>query len=178
MEIFFLSGNGVEKGTSFVRPVLDFLPRRASRTDLSMVAADIEVNSAAPDPAGGMGMIVPAARCVAPHMRSFLVPCTRPRARGRVIPVLVSEETVSLEPVRADLLAQKLASTTGYELSLTENGRRVHHRIRLLGGATEDSLANQPAVRAVVWQTLQSQDGAKAQTLVAKAGKTIGRWPA
>ena len=47
-------------------PVLDFLPRRASWTDLGMVAADIEVSSVAPDPAGDTGMIIPAARCVAP----------------------------------------------------------------------------------------------------------------
>ena len=80
-------------------------------------------------------------------------------------------------PVRADLLAQKLASAAGYELSLTENGRRVHHRIRLLGGVTEDSLANQPAIRAVVRQALQSPYGANAESLVATAGKNKGRWP-
>jgi hypothetical protein len=43
--------------------------------------------------------------------------------------VRLSKETVSLLPVRADFLAQKLASAAGYQLSLTENGRRVHHRI-------------------------------------------------
>ncbi len=80
-------------------------------------------------------------------------------------------------PVRADLLAQKLASAAGYQLSLTENGRRVHHRIRLLGGVTEDSLANQPAVRAVVRQVLQSPYGAKTESLVATAGKNMSRWP-
>jgi hypothetical protein len=68
----------------------------------------------------------------------------------------VSEETVSLMPVRADYLAQKLASDAGYRLTLTENGRRVRHRIRLLGGIAGDSLANQPAVRAVVRQALRS----------------------
>ena len=51
-------------------------------------------------------MVVPAARCVAPYLRA-LVPFTRPRARGRVIPVRVSKETVSLMPVRADFLAQQ-----------------------------------------------------------------------
>ncbi len=89
----------------------------------------------------------------------------------------LSKETVSLVPVRADLLAQKLASAAGYQLSLTENGRRVHHRIRLLGGVTEDSLANQPAVRAVVRQVLQSPYGAKTESLVATAGKNMSRWP-
>jgi hypothetical protein len=158
-------------------PVLDFLPRKASWTDLGMVAADIEVRSESPDPAGDTGMIVPAARCVAPYLRAF-IPFTRPRSRGRVIPVRVSKETVSLMPVRADLLAQKLASAAGCELSLTENGRRVHHRIRLLGGITEDSLANQPAVRAVVRQVLRSPYGAtKAETLVSTAGKNNGGWP-
>ncbi len=157
-------------------PVLDFLPRRASWTDLGMVAADIEVRSESADLAGDTGMIVPAARCVAPYLRAF-IPFARPRAQGRVIPVRLSKETVSLMPVRAGLLAQKLASAAGYELSLTENGRRVHHRIRLLGGVTEDSLANQPAVCAVVRQALQSPYGAKAETLVATAGKNIGRWP-
>ena len=80
-----------------------------------MVAADIEVWSESPDPAGEAGIVVPAARCVAPYLRSF-VPFTRPRARGRVIPVRVSEDTVSLTPVRADFLAQRLASSAGYEL--------------------------------------------------------------
>ena len=157
-------------------PVLDFLPRRTSWTDLGMVAGDIEVRSESPDPAGGTGMIVPAARCVAPYLRAF-IPFTRPRARGRVIPVRLSKETVSLLPVRADFLAQKLASAAGYQLSLTENGRRVHHRIQLLGGVTEDSLANQPAIRAVIRQALKSPYGANAESLVAAAGKNKGRWP-
>jgi hypothetical protein len=162
--------------TEIPLPILDFLPRRASWSDPGMVAADIEVRSESPDLAGDTGMIVPAARCVAPYLRAF-IPFTRPRARGRVIPVRVSNETVSLVPVRADLLAQKLASAAGYQLSLTENGRRVHHRIRLLGGVTEDSLANQPAVRAVVRQALKSPYGANAETLVATAGKESDGWP-
>jgi hypothetical protein len=159
-------------------PALDFLPRRASWTNLGLVAADIEISSESPDSAGDTGMIVPAARCVAPYLRSLLVPFTRPWARGRVIPVRVSQESVSLMNVRADLLAQKLASAAGYQLSLTENGRRVHQRIRLLGGVTEDSLANQPAVRAVVRQVLQSPYGAKTtESLVATAGQNMGCWP-
>jgi hypothetical protein len=123
-------------------PVLDFLPRRTSWTDLGMVAADIEVRSESSDPAGGTGIIVLAARCVAPYLRAF-IPFTRPRARGRVIPVRLSKETVSLLPVRADFLAQRLASAAGYQLSLTGNNRRVHHRIQLLGGVTEDSRGDQ-----------------------------------
>jgi hypothetical protein len=158
-------------------PVLDFLPRRASWTDLSMVAADIDVWSEANDPVGEAGIVVPAARCVAPHLRSF-VPFTRPRARGRVVPVRVSEETVSLMPVRADYLAQKLASDAGYRLTLTENGRRVHHRIRLLGGVAGDSLANQPAVRAVVRQALRSPYGASAGSLLGTARANEGSWAA
>jgi hypothetical protein len=141
-----------------------------------MVAADIEVRSESPDPVGDTGMIIPAARCVAPYLRAF-IPFTRPRARGRVIPVRVSQEIVSLAPVRADLLAQKLASAAGYQLSLTENGRRVHHRIRLLGGVSEDSLANQPAVRAVVRKALNSPYGAEIETLMAAVGKNMGGWP-
>jgi hypothetical protein len=158
-------------------PVLDFLPRRASWTDLGMVAADIDVRSESPDPAGETGMVIPAARCVAPYLRAW-VPFTRPRARGRVIPVRVSNETVSLIPVRADFLARRLASAAGYQLTLTENGRRVHHRIRLLGGVTDDSLANQPAVRAVVRQALLSPYGANAESLVSTAGKNDGGWAA
>lgn len=173
----FTADTGRSEEADVPIPVLDFLPRRASWTDLGMVAADIEVRSESPDPAGDTGMIVPAARCVAPYLRAF-IPFTRPRARGRVIPVRLSKETVSLAPVRADLLAQKLASAAGYELSLTENGRRLHHRIRLFGGVTEDSLANQPAVRAVVRQVLRSQYGAtKAESLVATASKNNGGWP-
>ncbi len=145
-------------------PVLDFLPRRASWTDLGMVAANIDVWQESNDPVGETGIVVPAARCVAPHLRSF-IPFTRPRPRGRVIPVRVSEETVSLMPVTADFLAQKLADDAGFRLTLTENGRRVHHLIRLLGGITGggitgDSLANQPAVREVVRQALRSPYGA------------------
>ena len=172
----FTADTGQSGETEIPLPVLDFLPHRASWTDLGMVAADIEVRSESPDPAGATGMIVPAARCVAPYLRAF-IPFTRPRARGRVIPVRVSKETVSLMPVRADMLAQKLASAAGYQLSLTENGRRVHHRIRLLGEVAEDSLANQPAVRAVVRQALHSPYGAKAEALVGTAGKNSGSWP-
>jgi predicted Zn finger-like uncharacterized protein len=172
----FTTDTGQSGEAEIPLPVLDFLPRRPSWTDLGMVAADIEVSSESPDPAGDTGMIIPAARCVAPYLRAF-IPFTRPRARGRVIPVRLSKETVSLAPIRADLLAQKLASAAGYRLSLTENGRRVHHRIRLLGGVTEDSLANQPAVRAVVRQALQSPYGANVETLVATAGKNMGHWP-
>ena len=158
-------------------PALDFLPRRASWTDLGMVAADIDVWSEAPDPAGEAAIVVPAARCVAPYLRSF-GPFTRPRPRGRVILVRVSAETVSLTPVRANFLAQRLASSAGYELAVTENGRRVHHRIRLLGGVMDDSLANQPAVREVVRKALRSPYGANAGSLLNTARTYDGGWAA
>ena len=159
-------------------PVLDFLPRRATWTDLGTVAADIDVWSESTDPAGDTAIEVPAARCIAPHLRSVLMPFTRPRNRGRVVPVRVSQETVSLTPVRADLLARSLASSAGYELAVTENGRRVHHLIRLLGGVTPDSLANQPAVREVIRKALRSPYGANAESLVGTAGSNEGGWTA
>jgi hypothetical protein len=158
-------------------PVLDFLPRRASWTDLGMVAADIEVQTEPHDPSGTAGIIVPAARCIAPHLRGYK-PFTRLRARGRVTPVRVSDESVSLAPVRADLLAQRLASDAGYSLTVTENGRRVHHRIRLLGGVADDSLANQPAAREVIRQALRSPYGASAESLRNKARSRDGGWAA
>ena len=158
-------------------PALDFLPRRPSWTDLGMVAADIEVWAEPPDPAGETGIVIPAARCIAPHLRSY-VPFTRPRGRGRVIPVRVSAETVSLAPVRADLLARRLASDAGYALAVTENGRRVHHRIRLLGGVTQDSLANQPAAREVIRKALRSPYGANAEALIGIASSNEGGWAA
>lgn len=158
-------------------PVLDFLPRRTSWTDLGIVAADIDVWQEVNDPVGETAVVVPAARCVARHMRSF-VPFTRPRARGRVIPVRVSEETVSLMPISANYLARKLAADSGYKLSATENGRRVHHRIRLLGGIGSESLANQPAVREVVRQALRSPYGASAGSLVDRARSNEGGWSA
>lgn len=156
-------------------PVLDFLPRRPSWTDLGMVAADIEVWTEPADPSGETGYVIPAARCLAPHLRNH-VPFTRPRGRGRVIPVRVSAETVSLAPVRADLLARALASDAGYALAVTENGRRVRHRIRLMGGVTPDSLANQPAVREVIRKVLRSPYGAMAGPLVGTASSNEGGW--
>lgn len=158
-------------------PALDFLPRRPSWTDLGMVAADIEVWTEPPDPGGETGIVIPAARCIAPHLRNY-VPFTRPRGRGRVVPVRVSAETVSLEPVRTDLLARRLASDAGYQLTVTENGRRVHHRIRLLGGVTEDSLANQPAAREVIRKALRSPYGASAEALTGTARSNEGGWAA
>lgn len=159
-------------------PVLDFLPRRATWTNLGMVAADIDIWSEPADPAGETAITVPAARCIAPYLRGILSPFTRPRDRGRVVPVRMSAETVSLTPVRADLLARSLASSAGYELAVTENGRRVHHRIRLLGGVTENSLANQPAVREVIRQTLRTPYGANADRLVGTAHSNDGGWAA
>ncbi len=158
-------------------PALDFLPRRPSWTDLGMVAADIQVRSEPPDPSGESGIVIPAARCVAPHLRNYL-PFTRLRGRGRVVPVRVSEESITLAPARADLLAQKLASDAGYALAVTENGRRVHHRIRLLGGVTSDSLANQPAARDVIRQALRAPYGAIAGSLLNKARSSDGDWSA
>ena len=70
-------------------PVLDFLPRRTSWTDLGMVAADIEVWSEPPDPAGDRDRR-PGRPLHRPSPASYM-PFTRPRARGRVIPVRVSD---------------------------------------------------------------------------------------
>ena len=158
-------------------PALDFLPRRPSWTDLGMVAADIEVWTEPPQPSGEAGIVIPAARCIAPHLRSY-VPFTRPRGRGRVVPVRVSAESTSLGPVSAELLARRLAADAGYALTVTENGRRVHHRIRLLGGVTGDSLANQPAAREVIRQALRSPYGASAGSLVSTAKSRDGGWAA
>lgn len=156
-------------------PSLDFLPRRPSWTDLGMVAADVQVWSEPHDPSGEAGIVIPAARCIAPHLRGYL-PFTRLRDRGRVVPVRVSAESISLAPAHAGLLAQKLASDAGYALAVTENGRRVHHRVRLLGGVTEDSLANQPAAREVIRQALRSPYGAVAGSLMNKARSNDGGW--
>jgi hypothetical protein len=158
-------------------PILDFLPRRPSWTDLGMVAADIDVWTEPPDPGGETAIVVPAARRIAPHLRSN-IPFTRPRGRGRVVPVRVSDEAVTLTRVRGDLLARGLASDAGYALKVTENGRRVRHRIRLLGGVTRDSLANQPAAREVIRKVLRSPYGASATQLTGTAGSNQGEWAA
>jgi len=90
-------------------PVLDFLPRRASWTDLGMVAADIEVRSESPNPAGDTGMIVPAARCVAPYLRAF-IPFTRPRSASP------APRSIATSPGRARLRqAERHARPTEHE---------------------------------------------------------------
>jgi hypothetical protein len=158
-------------------PALDFLPRRPSWTDLGMVAADIQVRAEPADPSGAAAIVIPAARCIAPHLRGYL-PFTRLRGRGRVIPVRVSAESISLMPAHADPLAQKLASDAGYALAVTENGRRLHHRIQLLGGVTDNCIANQPAAREVIRQALRSPYGASAESLIRTARSNDGGWSA
>jgi hypothetical protein len=159
-------------------PPLDFLPRRSSWTNLGMVAADIDIWTES-NLGNGARATVPAARCIAPHIRdrwNSLVPFARPRSRGRVVPMKVSEETTRLTFVGADLLTQRLAKDAGYKLTLTENGRRVHHRMALFGGITEDSLANQPAVREVVRDALRSPYGVKVRALWETARQHDAGW--
>jgi hypothetical protein len=69
----FTADTGQSGEAEIPLPVLDFLPRRPAWTDLGMVAADIEVRPESPDPAGDTGMIIPAARCVAPYLRAFIL---------------------------------------------------------------------------------------------------------
>ena len=160
-------------------PSLDFLPRRSSWRDLGMVAADIDVWTESGF--GGEGRItIPAARCLAPHLRDRwsinLVPFGRPRDRGRVVPVRVSDESARLSFVGPDLLAQRLAKDAGFELTLSENGRRVYHRIKLLGGVSDQSLANQPAVREVVNDALRSPYGVSVRELWNVARRNDAGW--
>ena len=160
-------------------PSLDFLPRRSSWRDLGMVAADIDVWTESNFADEGR-ITIPAARCLAPHLRDRwslnLVPFGRPRARGRVIPVRVSDESARLNFIGPDLLAQRLAKDAEFELNHSENGRRVYHRIKLLGGVTEDSPANQPAVRGVIHDALRSPYGASIRTLWNVARQHDGGW--
>ena len=86
----FTADTGQSGEAEIPLPVLDFLPRRASWTDLGMVAADIEVRSESPDPAGDTGIDHPGRAAASHPTCGALVPFTRPRARGRVIPVRVS----------------------------------------------------------------------------------------
>lgn len=160
-------------------PSLDFLPRRSSWRDLGLVSADIDVWTESGF--GGDGRItIPAARCLAPHLRDRwslnLVPFGRPRDRGRVVPVRVSDESARLSFVGPDLLAQRLAKDAGFDLTLSENGRRVYHRIQLLGGVSDQSLANQPAVREVVKDALRSPYGVSLRALWNVARENDGGW--
>jgi hypothetical protein len=153
---------------SIPAPSLDFLPRRSSWRDLGMVAADIDVWTESN--LGDTGRItIPAARCLAPHLRDRwsinLLPFGRPRARGRVVAMKVSDESARLTLIGAELLAHGLAKDAGFDLAVSENGRRLYHRIRLFGGVTEESLANQPAVRAVVQDALRSPYGVNVRAL-------------
>ena len=65
----------------------------------------------------------------------------------------------------AEALATNVAKDAGFSLKVTENGRRLQHRIELSGGVAQDSLANQPAVRAVMRKALDSPYGVNAKAL-------------
>ena len=169
--------HGPVRGNGDTLPVLDFLPRRASWTDLGMVAADIEVRSESPDPAGATGMIVPAARCVAPYLRAF-IPFTPAAGSGPRHP------GARIEGDR--LPAACPGGLAGTEAGISGGLPALAHRERPPGSPSHPASRRgcrgqpgQPARRpgAVVRQALHSPYGAKAETLVGTAGKNSGSWP-
>ncbi|MFI6467379.1 hypothetical protein [Streptomyces sp. NPDC050538] len=156
-------------------PLLDFLPRRSSWSGLGRVAADVEVWSDSGLPTGTRFTAL-AARRVAAVLPNFLEPFIRPRHRGFVSPVRVSSETASLQLIHAEPLVSRLLAEAGFTPRVGENGRRMHHRIELLGTGRSDGLANQPAVREVVRKVLRCRDGINADALVGHARKHAGDW--
>lgn len=156
-------------------PVLDFLPRRSSWTNLGMVAADIEIWNEAGLPTGTR-VTAPAARRIAAMLPRDLAPFIRARHRGFVTPVRAANEAASLTLIHAEPLVSRVLKEAGFAPRVNENGRRMHHRIELLGTARADSLANQPAVREVLRKTLRCRDGVSADALVGHARKYAAGW--
>jgi hypothetical protein len=158
-------------------PALDFLPRRSSWTSLGLVAADIDVWSESGLPTGTR-VTAPGARRNAAMLPRDQAPFIRLRTWGRgfVTPVPVSREAVSLPLIHAEPLICRVLSEAGFSASVGENGRRMHHRIELLGAAGADSLANQPAAREVIRKALDCRSGVNAEALVGHARKHAGDW--
>jgi hypothetical protein len=165
-----------ERGSaSITLPQLDFLPRRSSSSDLGLVSAMIDITTESGLP-GDCRFTAPAARCVAPLLRRFDQPFIRLRDRGWVVPVRATDESVHLPLVYSEPLVTALLKTAGLAPHLGENGRRTEHRIKLLGGPREDSLANQPAVRETVRKALRCRNGVNSEALYGHAARFAGTW--
>jgi len=133
-------------------PPVEFLPRRAWDDRFGIVAVDVRAYSEWGTPAGKR-LSVPRFRGFASAIagwQSPLDPFIRPLGDGIALDTEVSQEMLTVPIASSIHLVTALFNSQGYEVSISPSGRHVARVIELLGGAHEDSLANQPAARSVL----------------------------
>jgi len=160
-------------------PHVDVVPRSGWSQQYGQVAIETSIFSTW-DMQPGQKMSAPAFRGFASALRPYVNPASgfvRATGEGIVVGVDASEDSVALPIITSGALIEAILDRRGARLSLGAEGRYVARLIELLDGARADSLANQPAARAVLSQASRSLEGKPINALFETARSSKGDWP-
>lgn len=166
-------------GVDIPAPSVDFLELRFSTDRYGIIAADIEI-SAENDLRPGRKASAPPVRVFAKALRRAGLPLTqfiRPVHGGLSLGMHPNESLVRVPMISSFQLIEALLRDRGWGLGQSEPGRYVGRLMEVLGGAYEDSSANQPAVRAVLEKAAGGPYGRPVQALIQEAKQHAGDWP-
>jgi hypothetical protein len=162
-------------------PKLDFLPRASWYERFGVVSADIRISTSAPLqrqrsfslPVGReLGAELLKTR-TSPGISPFLLPSPD----GFTVAVDARDDTVTVPAVGSMEILAALFRAIEAEVKRSDAGLYVERLIAMLGGVSEDGVALQPAVRAVLHRASTAPYGRPVAALVAEAKQRAGEWP-
>jgi len=160
-------------------PRMDFLAPSSWYSNLGTIAVDVEVSSQTNVPAA-KGFAVPLSRELAVDvLRMFgtgLAPFCRPHGSGIVSATDAASDRLTLPLIASFDIVRQIFLAADLEVTRSDSGLYVERLIEMLGGVSEDSAANQPAIHSVLAKASRAPYGQPPKALVAEAKLRQGSW--
>ncbi len=162
-------------------PRLAFLPAASWYERFGIVSADIEISTAS-RMQGGRNFSVPMRRELAADLlRSRSSPTLTPfflaRSDGFTVGVDAREDHVAAPLLHSMEVVHSVFGAISGQLGRSDAGLYVERLMDMLGGVSQDGIALQPAVRAVLHKAATAPYGRPVAALVAEAKQRAGEWP-
>ncbi len=144
------------------------------------VVAEVHYSTQWNLPLGKRASLPPArrfSRAILPIPIPPLHPFANPIRDGVAIAVNAISDSVSTRLISSYNLLEIVVRDAEMSAQRTQNSRRTHRLIELLGGGHADSSANQPAVREVLLSAARTHVGKGFPALKEVADKNSGAWP-
>ncbi len=162
-------------------PRLAFLPAASWYERFGVVSADIQISTAS-QVRSGRNFSVPVRRELAADLlRSRTSPALTPfflaNSDGFTVAVDAREDNVAAPLLSSTEVLHSVFGAIGAQPRRSDAGLYVERLMDMLGGVSQDGIALQPAVRAVLHRAATAPYGRPVAALVAEAKQRAGEWP-